>query len=56
MFNIQEQCKTATMLTGENWGYLKVQQKEFEQLNPGNFEELISVVNPQKYVDTQPDI
>ncbi len=33
-------CKNATMLTGTQWRYLKVPQKEFEQLHPSTFEEL----------------
>lgn len=30
-------CKTASELTKENWNYIKVPQKEFEQLHPDNF-------------------
>lgn len=39
-------CKTATELTKENWKYIKVPQKEFEQLHPDTFEELLVVLNP----------
>ena len=39
-------CKTATQLTGAEWKYIKVPQKEFDQLHPDNFEELVAVVNP----------
>ena len=33
-------CENATTLTKTNWQYLKVPQKEFEQLHPEDFEEL----------------
>ena len=33
-------CDNATMLTGTQWRYLKVPQKEFEALHPSEFEEL----------------
>jgi type III restriction enzyme len=33
-------CENATQLTGTNWQYLKVPQKEFEGLHPSTFEEL----------------
>ena len=39
-------CKTASELTKENWKYLKVGQKEFEQLHPDTFEELLAGLNP----------
>lgn len=39
-------CNSATQLTGENWRYIKVLQKEFEQLHPESFEELSVVVKP----------
>jgi type III restriction enzyme len=39
-------CKTASELTKENWSYVKVPQKEFEQLHPDNFSELLAVLNP----------
>lgn len=39
-------CKTASELTKENWNYIKVPQKEFEQLHPENFSELIAALNP----------
>jgi len=44
-------CNTATQLTGEQWQYIKVPQKEFEQLHPDNFEELVAVVNPPTLFD-----
>lgn len=44
-------CNTATELTGENWSYLKVGQKEFEGLHPESFEELIAVLNPPTLFD-----
>lgn len=36
----QNWCATATELTGVQWNYLKVLQKEFERLRPEGFEEL----------------
>ena len=33
-------CESASALTHTAWKYLKVQQKEFETLNPTSFEEL----------------
>ncbi|HLF47560.1 MAG TPA: hypothetical protein VI548_14110, partial [Chitinophagaceae bacterium] len=39
-------CKTACELTKEDWHYLKVGQKEFEQLHPDCFEELLAGLNP----------
>lgn len=36
----QNWCATATELTGVQWNYLKVLQKEFEALRPVGFEEL----------------
>jgi len=42
-------CTVATKLTGESWQYLKVPQKEYEQLHPNNFEELLAAT-------TQPDM
>lgn len=41
-------CKTATELTDFTWEYIKVPQKEFEQLHPDSIEELIAVINPPK--------
>lgn len=38
-------CKIATELTDSKWEYIKVPQKEFEQLHPDNFEELLTVIN-----------
>jgi len=42
-------CTVATKLTGESCQYLKVPQKEYEQLHPDNFEELLAAT-------TQPDM
>ncbi len=39
-------CKTASELTGESWKYLKVPQKEFDQLHPDSFGDLVAVVSP----------
>jgi len=36
----QRWCENATQLTGTNWQYMKVPQKEFEGLHPSTFEEL----------------
>jgi len=33
-------CDAAAKLTGAEWRYLKVLEKDFERLNPGNFTEL----------------
>jgi type III restriction enzyme len=44
-------CKTATELTKGNWKYIKVPQKEFEQLHPDSFEELLAVLNPPTLFD-----
>lgn len=33
-------CETATLLTGVSWSYIKVLQKEFDELHPDSFEEL----------------
>lgn len=38
-------CENATHLTGTNWQYLKVPQKEFEVLHPSTFKELITALN-----------
>lgn len=34
-------CENATRLTGDTWRYLKVQQKEFEKLQPRDFADLM---------------
>ncbi len=34
-------CENATILTGENWSYMIVTQKDFETLNPDSLEELM---------------
>lgn len=44
-------CKTASELTKENWKYLKVPQKEFEELRPSSFEELLAAINPATLFD-----
>jgi len=38
-------CRSASELTNESWMYIKVPQKEFEQLHPDSFEELLTVLN-----------
>jgi type III restriction enzyme len=35
-------CENATMLTGTLWRYLKVPQSDFNQLQPGDFEDIIA--------------
>jgi type III restriction enzyme len=44
-------CRTATELTDKRWEYIKVPQKEFEQLHPDTFEDLIAVINPPTLFD-----
>ena len=44
-------CKTATELTGKNWNYLKVGQKEFEKLHPTEFDELLAAIHPATLFD-----
>ena len=39
-------CGSASSLTKDEWKYLKVPQKEFEKLNPDDFEELLAGINP----------
>lgn len=39
-------CENATELTKTNWNYIKVPQKEFENLRPDDFGELVSVLKP----------
>lgn len=36
-------CENATLLTGMEWQYLKVPQKEFEKLHPDDFGDLIAL-------------
>jgi type III restriction enzyme len=36
-------CENATLLTGTFWQYRKIPQKEFESLNPDEFEDLIAL-------------
>jgi type III restriction enzyme len=43
--------KTASELTEENWKYLKVGQKEFEQLHPTTFEELLAAISQPTLFD-----
>lgn len=43
-------CDNATQLTPSTWHYLKVPQKEFEALNPANFEELHIVLHRSRLV------
>ncbi|MBI4929441.1 MAG: DEAD/DEAH box helicase family protein [Bacteroidetes bacterium] len=43
-------CKNATELTGTNWNYIKVLQKEFESLNPSEFEDL-NVLSAQTEIE-----
>jgi len=40
-------CDTANELTGQNWSYVKVSQKEYENLHPQSFEELVAVINAE---------
>lgn len=44
-------CDTATELTKTEWKYLKVLEKEFEKLRPGDFAELVAGVNPPALFD-----
>lgn len=39
-------CENATMLTGTQWTYLKVPQKEFEKLDPTEFADLAAFAPP----------
>ena len=41
----QNWCETATELTGVGRNYIKVLQKDFEKLRPGDFEELQVLAN-----------
>lgn len=41
-------CRVATELTGSSWEYIKVPQKEFEQLHPDSYEDLIAGIKPLK--------
>ena len=36
-------CENATLLTGTEWRYIKIPQKEFESLRPDEFEDLIAL-------------
>jgi type III restriction enzyme len=36
-------CENAALLTGIEWRYLKIAQKEFEELRPDDFEDLIAL-------------
>ena len=44
-------CNSATELTDESWHYLKVPQKEFEQLHPDTYEELLSAFSHADQID-----
>jgi type III restriction enzyme len=44
-------CNTATQLTGNNWSYLKVGQREFEKLHPIEFDELIAAIHTPTLFD-----
>jgi type III restriction enzyme len=44
-------CNSANKLTNEKWQYIKVPQKEFEQLHPDEFEELLAGINPPTLID-----
>jgi type III restriction enzyme len=44
-------CNTASQLTGQSWQYIKVPQKEFDQLHPDDLEELVAVINPPTLFD-----
>ena len=37
-------CENASMLTGEQWSYVKVQQKEYYRLQPVEFYDLLTFV------------
>lgn len=39
-------CRTVTHLTATEWKYLKVLQREFEDLSPENFSELLTGITP----------
>jgi type III restriction enzyme len=39
-------CRKATELTGEQWNYIKVLQKDFECMHADSFEELLTGINP----------
>jgi type III restriction enzyme len=39
-------CENATLLTGTKWRYMKVPQKEFEDLHPSTFSELYDALAP----------
>lgn len=38
-------CLTASELTKESWNYLKVPQRDYEQLHPDTFDELLAAIN-----------
>lgn len=46
-------CNTATELTGSEWKYLKVLQKDFEGLRPADFGELLAGTNPPTFQSPQ---
>ncbi|MCK6630042.1 MAG: hypothetical protein L6R45_33315, partial [Anaerolineae bacterium] len=49
-------CENATILTGTEWLYKKVQQKEFEQLRPSEFDDLIALEPIGFYRDAGPGL
>ncbi len=44
-------CHSATELTKESWRYLKVPLKEFEQLHPESFEDLLAGIGKQGIIN-----
>jgi len=38
-------CENASMLTGEQWSYVKVPQREFKRLQPVEFYDLLAFVS-----------
>jgi type III restriction enzyme len=39
-------CKNATRLTGQEWQYVKVPQKEYEELHPDEFSDVLVFAQP----------
>ncbi len=39
-------CENAAELTGEEWKYIKIRQKDFESLNPESLEEMVAATIP----------
>lgn len=44
-------CEVASKFTKTEWKYLKVPQKEFTQLRPDDFEDLVAAINPPTLFD-----